>query len=212
MQAASNEIKDLTNRVCALISAALSPSRIWLPYLVDPVLDCEPELRNKILCLYVTSIIDATSEYETRLHGISITSAKQTNATAQHYVYLLTFFLESMIDVVSVFARDEMIFISELRHQYVHGRWDEINKQSRLVRFVANGRVIKSKLDADEYWAEFRNCSGIENGNSLDARLESLRANFTTRSRCIGLSAMHFQTRVFCHGYKKTSLRHGNLA
>lgn len=170
------EVGNLANRVNSILFNLHSVPRTWLLYLVEKRFDEEPELRNKIFVLFTYALIEMNENVGSRLHDLTVDAHRLKSLSCLHYLTKIRFMLEAAADLGGIFSCDEMIFIGELRQQWLHGRVDAHFREKRVVRFFENGTVKKRNIHHAEYW---RVNERFMAGRSLDLALESLRHRFT---------------------------------
>ena len=141
----------LANRTFSLLSDLTGVSRAWLIFLIDPKLDREPELRSSIFAIYVAALADAANEMESRIAGLVREAKRLGSKSCIYYLGAFSEYLAGTLDMLSVFERDDMIFITEIRNQRVHAHLDESHKASRRVRFMDGGRLRTVKIPSEEY-------------------------------------------------------------
>lgn len=183
-QQATPEIT-MINRVMALCYAPTSVVNAWTFYLADKALAGEPELRNKLFCLLICGLVDAGKEFQARLRGIEIDAKKIGMKAADYYLPAFSSYVALALDVAGQLTREETIYVTDLRNQWLHGRWDEILKEARSFYFVKNGKVEKEKVPASEV-GEIMSAH-----MDLDAHLAALR-NRVESYKTFFWSASHF--------------------
>lgn len=142
---APTPVLDVANRVMACFSALGGLSNTWMEYLISPKFDRQPELRNKIFCIYVNGLVDACLEFDSRLHELAHKARQAGSERAVYYVEMLKAYYSGAVDMLSIFERHEMVFLLETRHQFVHGHWREIHREARDVRYVKNRKLVTDK-------------------------------------------------------------------
>lgn len=165
---------DLANRIFMTFVAVTQVTGNWVPYLLDKKLDREVSLRNKVFAIIVNGLTDACQNYDTRLNDLRVRARKLDNDRALFYISIVEVYIQAAVDLLSVFSRDEMIFIIETRHQYVHGHLANMHSATRQIKFVANRKVVTAKISDDDYWAAYR---AVNNGSEIsETPLNTLRA------------------------------------
>jgi hypothetical protein len=141
----------LTNRVLAVCYATTSVTSAWSLPLFDRAFDGEPELRNKLFCLLVYGLLDSGWEYRNRINGLKIEAKKIGSLSAPFYLNIFEKYIALAVDMLEIFSRDEMILLTELRNQWLHGHWTELHKENRTVYYAYKGTIIKKKISSAEY-------------------------------------------------------------
>lgn len=178
----------MMNRVMALCYAPTTVVSAWTFYLADKkALAGEPELRNKLFCLLICGLLDAGKEFHTRVRGIQVDAAKLGMKAADYYLEAFSNYVALALDVVGQLSREEMIYVTDLRNQWLHGRWDEILKDSRPFYFVKNGKVEKEKVAAAEVGRiMFAHPNVDEHLGELRGRIERHKTFFWSISHFLG--------------------------
>jgi hypothetical protein len=164
---------DLANRIVMTFVALGQVTGNWVPYLLDKNLDREIALRNKCLAIVVNGLTDACENYDTRLNGLKVYARKQSHDRALYYLSIVELYVQSAIDLLSVLSRDEMIFVIETRHQYVHGHLANMHSTTKSVKYVSERKIISTKISDEDYWAAYRTVRG---GGDLEAPMNAIRA------------------------------------
>jgi hypothetical protein len=123
----------------------------WIRPLFDPALAKQPELRNRLLCLLACGLLDSGREYRNRINGLKKEAEKIGSKSVPFYLDYFEKYVALAVNIIEVFTRDEMITITELRNQWLHGHWTEIHKEHRVVYFARAGKIEKEKIPAAEY-------------------------------------------------------------
>ena len=171
-------ILDLANRIQMTFVAVAQVVGNWVPYLLDPNLDREIQLRNKAFAITINGLTDACENYDTKINDLRVRAKKLGSERALHYITIVEAYIEGAIDVLSVFSRNEMIYIIEHRHQFVHGHLANMHSSTRKIKYVKDRHIVSTKISDDDYW---NSCRSIENGRDLDTALIELRRKFYTK-------------------------------
>src|SRR5215203_5330015 len=112
--------QDYANRVWGRVANATAATITWVPPLIDPELDHQPSLRNKVLPLLISGLLEVGEEYENRIGNLVKDKRAETHPSARYYLSLLSFHAERAVDLLANFNRAQFIFLTEIRHQSVH--------------------------------------------------------------------------------------------
>lgn len=164
---------ELANRTFAVAYAVTSVTSAWALPLFDSAFDREPELRNKLFCLLVCGILDSGWEYRSRINGLKTEAKKIGSLSCPFYLDVFEKYLALGVDVLEVFSRDDMIVITELRNQWLHGHWTEVHKKDRTIYYAENGQIQRARIPAAEFNKAFSRIAG-----SVDLELMPLRKRF----------------------------------
>jgi hypothetical protein len=146
--------------------------------LVSQKFDDEPELRNKIFAIYVYGLTDTCHEGRARLRQLTNLADELGSRSCSHYLTLFGYYIDGAEDLLACFSRNEMIFVLEMRNQFVHGELRSWGQRERTIRWIDNGELRTAKIERDEYWAAFRT---VSSGNT-DAGLEQCRRKLFDRN------------------------------
>jgi hypothetical protein len=204
-----DKFKDLANRIYSIVTAPSSLSATWVFYLISEDFDEEPELRNKIFVIYVLGLTDSCWEYREKINNMRINAGKIKSKCGKHYLNCIIYYFDAILDLLSIFNLEEMIFLSELRHQYVHGHWSEIHKESRRVRYVKNGLMVAEKISSDMYWKFFRDLGGGDDTMNIDNSIEKLREKFSVYKTLFWSIDAVFRTSPFIKLMQEDILNNG---
>jgi hypothetical protein len=167
---------DLANRTFAVAYAVTSVTSAWALPLFDRAFDREPELRNKLFCLLVCGILDSGWEYRSRLNGLKNDAKKIGSLSCPFYLDMFEKYLALGVDLLEIFSRDDMIVITELRNQWLHGHWTEVHKEDRTIYYAEKGQIKRARIPATEFNKAFSRIA-----TSVDSELMPLRKRFCER-------------------------------
>lgn len=166
----------LTN---AIVEAFMSGQRVinaWVFPLLDPDLDKAPEIRNRIFVILIQALCDVAREFQSRARGLEVRAQKLGHKGAERSIHWIRQYCAGATDAISVFSRDEMLVLREMRDQYVHGRLDESHKERRNIIWLEGREFKREKIESSEYWKIYR--SEVIDLMSIDKYLEDLRLRF----------------------------------
>jgi hypothetical protein len=170
----SNDRLKLVNKIVALFGALNSVTSAWLHPLINPALDVEPELKNRLFCLMVCGLTDAGWEYRTRFNAMrKEIAATGAGPSTTYYLDAFERYVALAVDLLEQITREEMLRITELRNHWLHGAWTEISRERRTFRFARNGQIAQERISSDDYNAILR--SQFESIASLDELLSRVR-------------------------------------
>lgn len=165
---------DLANRVMTICRAPSSVVSAWAPPLYDRAFDREPELRNKLFCLLASGLLDAGWEYRSRIAGLAAEAKKLGSISVPYYLGTFERYIALAADLLGTLSRNDMIVITELRTQFLHGHWSEAHKQSRVVYYSDGNIIHRNRVSVGAYNKIFY--ESIADG--VDQALEKLRHRF----------------------------------
>jgi len=146
-------------------------ARNWGFYLMSPDLSGEEELRNKIGVLWICGLIDT---FDGGLRAITRTLEEADavyEASLIHNAKELQKVLSIISSVVSVYSREEQIFLDDVRNQLVHSYLSGRHHDMKRVRYVENGVFSRENLPIEKYQEVIR---GIYEQGGLDSTLSKL--------------------------------------
>lgn len=167
--------KIIANKVLAVCLAPTTVVTTWALPLFDKAFDNETELRNKLFCLLICGILDASYEYRVRINGLKTESKKANIAAGAFYLDMFERYIALGVDMLERIHRDEFVFLKERRDQWLHGHWSEIHKENRVVMYAEKGRVTKEKIS----WNEFSDLERPLIHKGVDNTISEIRERVT---------------------------------
>lgn len=181
--------QDLASRIMAVGLAVASVVNAWSLPLWHSDFDTQPEIRNKLFVLLINGMLDASWEFKVRLNALQREAEKLQSRTALHYLPVFSAHIALVNDMVCEFTREEMIYMTELRNQWLHGTWTEVHKTSRTVYFGRERRIVREKLPSKEYW-EITRVARMP----VDDHLTPLRERLTNKKTFLWAVTMSWMT------------------
>lgn len=141
----------------------------WLRGLVAPSTDGSVWTRTNIFFVYVYGLLDAIADCQSRMDQLE----RDMEQTEIKYAVLAANYLRlyntTLSIYLSVFTNEELIYISECRHQICHGRLDEFYKDSRRHFKIKNYKVERIKTSKELYWDVYNSFQRETKDDSLIA-------------------------------------------
>lgn len=170
--------EELARRVVSSFHFAVQLHKTWGLYLLHPEFDYEPELRNRLFAIHLIGLIDAAKDIENRQSLILQHANLLGNLTAFHYMSYSKAFCDGIVDIVSDYSDEELVFLVEMRNQFVHGALNGHNDSQTLSSYrVINNSIKTDKVSNSEYHRIFRKVLFCYN-NNVDAALSDMRRRF----------------------------------
>ena len=170
------EINYVTSGIYCLFHDHLNCAKNWGVYLQAKEFDQESELKNKVIAIWISSLIDPILKEEGWLNNY-LEKAKALNLIhLERYAKQAQYFFKSMKNLLSLFSREEQVFITDFRNQLVHGLLAGRHENKRLIRYVERGQLVEKHIPRHEYEEIIRTVIG---SSSMDEVLCDLRARFT---------------------------------
>lgn len=144
-----DENLDLANRVYGVIDQATQMTSLWISPLIHKHLDGQVFVRNKIFPIFVLGLADGVGGHETRIRDLVVKAQKVKNDAAICYLGYIKEYLSLAQELLGLFSKEEMVFLSEERHRSVHGHREEAHKPTRKVRWVKDGQLIAEKIPSE---------------------------------------------------------------
>lgn len=166
---------ELANRVHDLFGSVSGVLNSWILYLIDHEFDRQPELRNRIFVIFISGLADAALNFDTRVNTLRVDARKLNHDRALYYINILEQYLHGCCHALSCFSKDEMIYMSELRNQWVHGLSSRRFKERQDVRYVVDRKMIKEKIDHKLFWEAFRR---VQKSKNVDEVIEDIRERY----------------------------------
>ncbi len=157
----------LSNKIRSEIGAVTEVARLWAIPLIDPALDQQRFLREKLFVILISGLTDAARGPASRINELRQNAERLNSERALYYLAFLKVCLDATVDLLSLYSRDEMIFVSQLRNQWVHGQWPNIHSNRQRARYVRGRELVTEQVEATAYWAAFRSVNGADNNDAL---------------------------------------------
>lgn len=106
--------------VATLVSDNLTCINTWGAYMFDPKFSDEPELRNKIFCLWYSAQLDSIEGEMRYLGACRETAAHHGSAGLVAACDMAGGFISTIKEMLEIFSKDDQITIRYLRDQWVH--------------------------------------------------------------------------------------------
>ena len=142
---------DLINAIFCLFSDNLTCTRNWSRCLFDSKFNDEPELRNKIGTIWFVSLLDSL-EGEKR----SLDSYK-SEAVSRGLTHLIPVceqaqqFFRIIESVLSLFSREEQIFLRDIRDQAVHSWLARRHTQEFQIQYFNGTEIVREKIRQEDF-------------------------------------------------------------
>lgn len=144
----------------------------WGFYLFDPEFENEPELRNRLMVIYLGGVFDLTSqELEKIPRSIKVARDAGFDVLAQSGEQIMRI-CRVAARLLSEFTESEQLFIIDLRNQYVHGYLAGIHNERISRKIIIDSRIVYRYYSYDEYHKYIRE---NYNGRTLDEILGEFR-------------------------------------
>jgi hypothetical protein len=169
---------DLINAIYCLFSDNITCINTWGFYLFSSEFDKEPELRNKIGVIWVVSLLDslegerrALEDYETEaiLRGLPhlVDVCKQASR-----------FFRIVEEVLSLYTKEEQIFLNDLRNQFVHSWLARRHVKEFQITYYDGTSMVRERI-TQEYFNSV--VQPFYMARSLDKTLRTLISRFMAR-------------------------------
>lgn len=142
--------KDLANSIITLVTDATTMPGNWGFYLFSTDLH-EPELKNRIGTIWIIGLLDSLEAEERILlaHKEEARKRRFKNMVAwcerAEELYLFT------KDVLSLYTKEEQLFLEDYRNQLVHTRRNKIHNEKFNVRYFDGAKFITEPITKAEY-------------------------------------------------------------
>lgn len=128
-----------------------TPLNEWLFYLAHPSMDRESDLRSRIFCLLVYSLLEAASEQENRVAGLRRLVARERSEPGAKLADMLDFALSAISDLLSIFTTEELVAIQVRRDAMAHGKLTHKQSDQRVYQ-VDNAKIVSAKYSLGRYY------------------------------------------------------------
>lgn len=161
-----------------IVEAIRTPGALleqWMPLLCNAEYDHSGELRNQGFYILVIGLFDAVEEGESKLAEMRQKADSLGSKSCAFYANLVEFYLDGIIDVLSIFSLEETVYLSEMRTQTVHGQLQSIHRDNRSFLLVEQRTVVRRRVRQDEYWRLYH---GFKKGRVEHDASDELRRRF----------------------------------
>lgn len=165
-------LKALRNGIFAVFADNVNCISAWGFYFYDEKFDEEFELRNRLGVIWLASLIDSLEGEVRVLDKYEEAAIELNQPTLASLCGKAREFVETVKEVLSLYSREEQLFIRDLRDQYVHSWLARRHRESFSVKFYDGSQIVTETVDRDSYYAALRPL--FENANGLDAVLKPL--------------------------------------
>lgn len=177
-QSVSEARQKLLRRIVEAIRTPGALLEQWMPLLCNAEYDHAGELRNQGFYILVIGLFDAVEEGESKLADMRHEALSLKSKSCSFYANLVEFYLDGIIDVLSIFTLEETAYLSEMRTQTVHGQLKSIHKDNRSFLLVEHQTVVRRRMPQDEYWRLYH---GFKKGRAEHDASDELRRRFMYR-------------------------------
>lgn len=178
------EAKSLAAKIIGLVEDGHTMANNWGFYLFSGELDSEPQLRNKITVVMISGLFD-TLEAESRVIDVYKAEAeKKGYANMVAWCESAREWCVAVQEVLSLFSKDEQLFIQDMRDQLVHGWLNKTHRERFPVKYFNGEAIVKEEVDREDYQDIIKiPMLGVRDGNiifqkGLDDTLTEFSAKF----------------------------------
>lgn len=141
---------DLVVGLFALFSDNLNVLRNWGLYLFAQDFNGEPELRNKIGTIWLTSLLDSL---EGELRSLDKYRQQATERDLPHLLQVCdqaSLFMECIKEILGRYSRTEQLFLNDMRDQLVHSWIARRHSDEFPIKYFDGKSIAKERIT----WAE----------------------------------------------------------
>lgn len=166
------DLKSLQNGLLTLFSDNIQCFSTWAVYLIDPKFDDEPELRNKIGVIWLSSLLDSIEGEARELDRYHLAAQALQQPILQNLCKSAAEFLTTVKELLGLYSREEQYFLRDLRDQWVHSWLARRHQTSFKLKYFDGVSYQVESFDRENYYALLRPL--YEHPSGLDDLLSSL--------------------------------------
>jgi hypothetical protein len=140
---------DLINAIFCLFADNINCINSWGFYLLSNKFDGEPELRNKIGVIWLISLLDSLEGEKRALDNYEM---EATRRGLPHLIQICNQarrFFRTIEEVLSLYSREEQIFLYDIRSQLVHSWLARRHVEEFQIKYFDGREVIYEKIRQD---------------------------------------------------------------
>lgn len=162
----------LTTRLFETIAAHTNCLKSWGIYLLDKDFDNEPELRNKLGTIWISSLLDTLEADYRFIPEIEKEAAELGFQVIVRNCQEVKKFCSVVADLLNLYTREEQLFILAIRHQLVHGYINYRHREIITVKYSKCKKIVIENIMREEYHKLLE--PFYESSPSLDQTLKPL--------------------------------------
>lgn len=142
---------DIVTGLYSLLSDNLNICRSWGFHFFSPEFDNEPELRNRIGAIWITSLLDSLEGEIRLLASIRERAAERDLPHVLDACDEIELFLECIKEVLEKFSPREQVVLSDMRDQLVHSWLGRRHTPYLSIRYFDGESFVREKLLQEEH-------------------------------------------------------------
>jgi hypothetical protein len=175
--------KLLALKVITLVDDGRTLANTWGVYLFDSKLNAEPELRNKISVVIISGLLDTVQAKDRVIDAHKREAEERGFENIVAWCDLAKEWCVAAQGVLSLFSKEEQLFIQDCRNQWVHGWLTKTQQERFRVSYFNGEKFVTEKVDREEYFDLIKvPMVGVMDGNIIyQKRLEEVLYGFSSR-------------------------------
>ncbi len=169
---------DLINAIYCLFSDNITCINTWGFYLFSNEFDDEPELRNKIGVIWLVSLLDSLEGEKRALEDYESEAIRRGLSHLVDICKQASRFFRIVEEVLSLYSKEEQIFLNDLRNQFVHS-WLARRHVNEFQITYFNGTAMVRERITQEYFNSV--VQPFYMAGTLDNTLNKLISRFMAR-------------------------------
>jgi len=142
---------DLINAIFCLFSDNVNCINNWGFYLFSSEFDDEPELRNKIGVIWLISLLDSLEGEKRALEDYESEAIRRS---LPHLVVICKQackFFRMIEEVLSLYSREEQIFLNDIRNQSVHSWLARRHMHEFQITYFNGTELVREKITQESF-------------------------------------------------------------
>ncbi len=146
-----NTVKEnkIITKAFSIFADSIGVYKNWLFYMTDKDFDKEIELRNKIGTIMLGSLFDILS-YEKKIEKFKEEARNNGLEHLNSYFNLISEYISSVKDFLSIYTKEEQLFITYQRNQFAHSFLNGRLNDEIGVKYLSGGEFIEEKITTTE--------------------------------------------------------------
>jgi len=152
---------DLVVGLYSLFSDNLILVKNWGLYLFSPEFKSEPELRNKIGAIWITSLLDSL---EGELRSLDWHRQEANNRCLPHLLQVcdqVALFMDCIKEILGLYSREEQHYLNDMRDQLVHSWLARRHTPEFYIKYFDGSSIVKERIVQAEHAKIIRAILGV---------------------------------------------------
>lgn len=168
----------LKNGIYSLFSDNIVCIQTWGIYLFDKKFNDEPELRNKVGVVWLSSLFDSLESEVSALEDYKRLAVSLNQSSLFDLCETASAFIDTIKELLSMYSREEQLFILDIRDQLVHSWLPKRHREKRIIKYFNGKEFKKEEVSKDKYDKDIRRF--YKHPKGLDFCLQGIIIRFTS--------------------------------